>query len=111
MADVLSYDVYVFSTGTGAGEQITGDSWLMRNLWDCRGATTGRSKVNKPSKLEVQGLRALMFNAIRYQGVRTETGKRRYNFKGLHGFRKYFKTRTEQTMRPLNVETLMEFRI
>lgn len=48
-----------------AGEYITKDSWLMCNLWDCRGGTTVRGKVNEPSKLEVQGLRVLMFNAIR----------------------------------------------
>jgi hypothetical protein len=36
-----------------------------------------------------------------------EKGKKRHDFKGLHGFRKYFKTHCEQKMRPANVELLL----
>ena len=39
-------------------------------------------------------------------GFRTEK-KRRHEFAIDHGFRKFFKTRAEQMMRPINVEWLM----
>jgi integrase len=92
-----------------AGETVTKDSWLMRNLWDCRGATTGKGVATIPTKLHVNGLRALVQNAIRMQGLRTrlEPGKHRYEFHALHGFRKYFETRAQQVMKPINVKILM----
>lgn len=34
-------------------------------------------------------------------------GKRRHEFQADHGFRKFFKTRAEQIMKPINVEMLM----
>jgi hypothetical protein len=33
-----------------------------------------------------------------------EKGEKRHEYKAAHGFRKFYKTRTEQTMRPLNVK-------
>lgn len=36
-----------------------------------------------------------------------QEGQRRHEFQTDHGFRKFFKTRAEQVMRPINVETLM----
>jgi hypothetical protein len=33
-----------------------------------------------------------------------ENRKKRHEYKAAHGFRKFYKTRTEQVMRPLNVE-------
>jgi hypothetical protein len=40
------------------------------------------------------------------QGLRKslENGEKRHEYKAAHGFRKFYKTRTEQVMRPLNVE-------
>ena len=93
-----------------AGENVTKDSWLMRNLWDCRGATTGKGVATIPSKLAVNGLSALTQNAIRTQGLRTklEPGKRRYEIRAHQGFRKYFKTHAEHAgMKPIHVEILM----
>ena len=34
-------------------------------------------------------------------------GERRHEWKTVHGFRKFFKTRAEQVMKPANVEILM----
>ena len=40
------------------------------------------------------------------QGLRKtlEKGEKRHEYKAAHGFRKFYKTRTEQVMRQLNVE-------
>jgi hypothetical protein len=34
-------------------------------------------------------------------------GQKRHEWKAAHGFRKFYKTRTEQVMRPINVEITM----
>lgn len=90
-----------------AGEHVTKDSWLMRNLWDCRGVEGGTAM--KPSKLGLDGIRGLIHNALRYQGVHSklENGKRGHEFRTNNGFRKFFKTHTEQVMKPIHVEMLI----
>jgi hypothetical protein len=52
---------------------------------------------------------SLVENAIWTQGLRSKLppGKRRHEFQADHGFRKFFKTRAEQVMKPINVEILM----
>ena len=47
--------------------------------------------------------------ALWEQGIREplQKGQRRHEWKAAHGFRKLFKTITEQYMRPINVEILM----
>jgi hypothetical protein len=86
-----------------AGENVTKDSWLMRNLWDTRGLAA------IPAKLEYGGLRALTHRAIRTQlRTKLESGKRRYEIHENHGFRKFFRTRTEQAgMNPNHIKRLM----
>ncbi len=91
-----------------SGENVTNDSWLMRTLWDAKGGRS-ISSVNKPRKLTISGLKTLIQSAVHVQGLHTglEPGKKRYEFKAIHGFRKYFKTHAEQVMKPINVEILM----
>jgi integrase len=91
-----------------SGEKISGDSWIMRNLWDNR-ITKGKGWATIPKKLKSSGVKALVENAIWTQGLRTKLppGKRRHEFQADHGFRKFFKTHTEQVMKPINVEVLM----
>jgi len=91
-----------------SGEKITKDSWLMRNLWDNK-ITNGKGWPNVPRKLKPSGIKSLVENALVVQGIRTklDSGKRRHEFQGLHGMRKYFKSRAEQVMKPINVEVLM----
>ena len=91
-----------------SGEKISGDSWVMRNLWDNR-ITKGKGWVTIPKKLKSSGIKALVENAIWTQGLRTKLppGKRRHEFQADHGFRKFFKTHAEQVMKPINVEILM----
>jgi integrase len=101
-----------------AGEVITEDSWLMRKLWDVRNTAKGKRQeaLMHPSRLTAEnGIAPLIDNAIWAAGLRTNNNqnhlenikRRRYEFQARHGFRKFFKTRAEQVMHPLNVELLM----
>jgi hypothetical protein len=94
-----------------SGEQITGESWLVRNLWDVTTPSGGaRGLVSVPKKLKDTGVKSLIERALRAQGIRTklEVGKKRYEFATDHGFRKFFKTRCEVAgMRSLTVEILL----
>jgi integrase len=93
------------------GEKITGESWLMRNLWKTTnmryGSKTGLAQ--NPMPLKSSGIKSLVCKALFQQNVRPilEKGNKRHEFKGLHGFRKYFKTNCEPYMKPANVELLL----
>jgi hypothetical protein len=92
-----------------AGEPITKDSWIMRDLWDVS-KPYGKGLVTKPKKLAALGLKRLMERALWAKGLRKklEDGKRRHPFQANHSFRKWFKTRCEISgMLPINVETLL----
>jgi hypothetical protein len=91
-----------------SGETINSDSWAMRNLWDNR-VTKGKRWITIPERLKSSGVKALVENAIWTQGLRKKLppGKRRHEFQADHGFRKFFKSRAEQVMKPINVEILM----
>ena len=90
-----------------SGEQITKDSWLMRDLWNTD--KYSRGLVTVPKKLRSPGVKRLVERALYAQGIRSKlpAGKRRHEFQADHGFRKFFKTHTEQSMKPINVEMLM----
>ena len=78
------------------GENISEESWLMRNLWDATTPSGGpRGLASVPKKLQHKGIKSLIERAWRAQGIRArlENGKKRYPFATDHGFRKYFKTR------------------
>ncbi len=89
------------------GERITDDTWVMRDLWECENPRRGTATY--PEKLECNGIKRLVERALWAQGVRKklERGKKRHEFKADHGFRKFFKTKAEQAMKPINVEFLM----
>jgi hypothetical protein len=88
-----------------SGERITKDSWLMCTLWNVR----NRHPDRVARKLKVSALKSLIHDAMKAQGLRTDlpTGKRRYEFQALHGFRKFFKTQAQKVMIYENVEKLM----
>jgi hypothetical protein len=90
-----------------AGENITEGSWLMRDLWDVS-KPYGKGLITRPKKLASLGVKRLMERAIWAQGLRKklENGKRRHPFQANHSLRKWFKTRFESGMLPINVETL-----
>ncbi|HJT85174.1 MAG TPA: hypothetical protein VJ697_11895 [Nitrososphaeraceae archaeon] len=92
-----------------AGESITKDSWLMRNLWDVT-TPLGKGLATVPVKLKSSGIKRLMERALFAQGIRTtlEKGKKRHEFQVDHGYRKFFKTRCEiGGMKPINIEKLL----
>ena len=89
------------------GEIFSGDSWLMRDIWNIQ--KFSRGLVTLPKKLQATGIKRLIERALKSQGIRNKLppGKRRYEFQTDHGFRKFFKTHAEQKMKPINVEVLM----
>jgi len=92
-----------------SGEQITADSWLMRNLFDTK-VRRGRGSIGEPRKLQTLGVKRLVERAHWAQGLRTKlkNGEKRHAYQANHGFRKWFKTRCEtRGMKPINIETLM----
>jgi hypothetical protein len=86
-----------------SGEDINGESWLMRTLWD----TTTQFDAKSPSKMTTEAIRALVKRALKSQGLRTTLVARRHEFKANHGFRKFFQTNAEPKMKSLHVKTLM----
>jgi hypothetical protein len=93
------------------GEKITSESWLMRNLWKTTNMKYGSKSglAQYPIKLKSSGVKSLVGKALFQQNVRPvlEKDKKRHEFKGVHGFRKYFKTHCEPLMKPANVELLL----
>lgn len=86
------------------GEEITLDSPVLRNSFGIIGRAVIPASEVKP--MIHSGVKNMMMRVFRKSGLRTEK-KRRHEFSVDHGFRKYFKTRAEQVMKPINVETLM----
>ena len=93
------------------GEDISGESWIMRNIWDRnKGSKRKPGIVTEPRKLQSLGIKRIMETALWTQGLRRklETGKRRHEFQADHGLRKFFKTKCELSgMMPINIEILM----
>ncbi len=93
------------------GEKITGDSWVMRDMWKTTNITYGAKLgyARTPVKLKSSGIRNLIAKALFQQNVRPllKEGQKRHEFKTAHGFRKFFKTQAEQHMKAANVEMLM----
>lgn len=93
------------------GEEITGESWLMRDLWQTSnmkyGAKFGLATMPRP--LKSSAIKRLIERALWEQGIRKPLlpGSNRHEWKAAHGFRKYYKSHAEQVMRPINVELTM----
>ena len=85
------------------GEQVTKDSPLIRNIWHpSKDLADG---AEEPERLQASGVKRLFEDTLWKFGIRKEK-KRRHEF-FIHSIRKFFKTRAEQVMKPINVETLM----
>ena len=93
------------------GEVITENSWVMRDLWQTTNVDHRyrNGLATCPRKLKSSGIKRLIERALWDQGLRIplKDNKRRHEWKAAHGFRKYYKTRTEQVMKPINVEITM----
>ncbi len=62
-----------------------------------------------PKKLKSSGIKRIIERALWEQGLRKPliNGEKRHEWKAAHGFRKFYKTRAEQVMKPINVEITM----
>jgi hypothetical protein len=92
-----------------SGEQVTKESWVMRNIWDTKKGYT-RGLVKAPIKLQSEGVKRLVEDALWTQGIRSklEDNKKCHEFQTDHGFRKYFMTQClSSRVNPLYAEMLM----
>jgi integrase len=93
------------------GEKITGESWVMRDIWQTTNITYGANLglATCPKKLKSSGIKRLLERALWEQHVRQplQNGSKRHEWKAAHGFRKFYKSRAEQVMKPINVEKTM----
>jgi hypothetical protein len=93
------------------GEKINGESWVMRDIWQTTNIDYGArlGLVTCPKKLKSSGVKHLLERALWEHGLRhpLKDKERRHEWKAAHGFRKYYKTRAEQVMKPINVEITM----
>lgn len=93
------------------GESITGESWVIRNRWQTVDVVKGGrfGLATHPKKLPSNAIKKILVRALSIQGIRVALpkGARRYEWKGAHGYRKFFQTRAAQVMSSINVEYLM----
>jgi hypothetical protein len=93
------------------GEIITGDSPLIRDLWQMTNVNQrerlGLAKY--PKRFKSSGVKRLLERALWEQGIRKplESGRKRHEWKAAHGFRKYYETTAQTTMRSINVAWTM----
>jgi hypothetical protein len=97
------------------GENITEESWVMRDIWQTTNITYGANLglATCPKKLKSSGIKRLLERALWEQDVRhpLQKGAKRHEWKAAHGFRKFYKSRAEQVMKPINVEITMSHNI
>ena len=93
-----------------SGEEINGNSGIMRRLWDTKKGYYHHGTIKKPEKLKSSGIKRLMEDALWTQGIRKKSDlkRNRYHFQTNHGLRKWFKTQCEISgMKSINIEILM----
>ena len=96
------------------GEQISGESWLVRNTWEKLDRTHSNrvGMANLPKFFSATAIRNIINDAWRIQGVRdlldTGNNEKRHEFKLTHCFRKYFETKCQLKMNHNNIKLLMD---
>jgi len=89
------------------GEQLTPNSPLLRRVFNTsKPIKEWNGGASKSIALKHSAVKRLIERVLWRYGFRTKK-KRRHEFAIDHGFRKFFKTRAEQVMKPINVEWLM----
>lgn len=93
------------------GENVTGESWILRDIWETRNNRYGdlNTQASSPTKFNSTGVKTMLSRAWHHQGVWNQLNEKekRHEFKLAHGFRKFFETRTQQVMKHNNVKILM----
>jgi hypothetical protein len=91
------------------GETVTGDSWLMRDLWNTNAGGVKHNSIGQPNS---DSIRMILNRAWGVQNARASSldmnSKKRYEFKATHSLRKYFETHALNQMKLLNVKILMD---
>lgn len=94
------------------GENITGESWLMRDTWEKldRDHSHRIGLAKSPRFFGAISIRNMIGEAWRVQGVRDllDSDKKRHEFKSTHSFRKYFETKCQLKMNHNNIKLLMD---
>jgi integrase len=89
------------------GESVGPDSPLIRDAWDNNRYRQNRKEDPRvPRPLTAKAIANEMGLFLKKIGLRGER-QERYEFKQVHGFRKFFKTNAERAMKTLDVEKLM----
>jgi hypothetical protein len=93
------------------GERINGNSWLMRDIWQ---KTHHRYShriglAAEPEQLKSSAIKNMISSMWQVVGVRNQLdqGLKRHEFKGVHGFRKFFETHCQLVMNHNNIKMLM----
>ena len=74
------------------GEKITGESWLMRDIWQTTNVKYGAKwgLATTPKRLNSSGIKRMIERALWEQGIRTQFKhkgmQKRHEFKAKHGF-------------------------
>ena len=93
---VQAFEAY-FEFRRQSGEGLNPSSPLIRDSWD----TSLFGRAEGPHPMSLEGIRAIMLRVLARAGLKER------EFKQLHGFRKFFKTRCEQSVKSIYVEMLM----
>jgi len=89
------------------GERITLQSPLIRDSWDNNPYRKDKRKEPKKAKpLASKTIANMMGQFLKKTNLR-EGNSGTYEFKQIHGFRKFFKTNTERACKTIDVEKLM----
>ncbi|MCE2498559.1 MAG: hypothetical protein J4F28_06170 [Nitrosopumilaceae archaeon] len=92
------------------GEQVTAESPLIRDSWDSHPyRKDARKDPRAASPLASKTISNMMGRFLKKANMRgaKRAGSAMHEFKQIHGFRKYFKTNAERTMKTIDVEKLM----
>jgi hypothetical protein len=83
----------------------------MRDLWQTTNMNYGAKfgLATFPKKLKSNAIKRLIERALWEQSIRhtLPPGAKHHEWKAAHGFRKFYKSRAEQVMKPINVEITM----
>ena len=81
----------------------------MRNLWQIKSQRYGNylGLAKHPIKFSVDGIRMLINDAWKIQGVMEKSKRKKDMLLTLHGFRKFFETECQKVMKSINVSILM----
>jgi integrase len=93
-----------------SGEKTDENSWVIRQLWNTKQGQYHHGSIKEAARLKSSGIKRLLEDALWTQRLRKKSDlkRNRYEFQTNHGFRKWFKTRCEQSgMKSIDIETVM----